>query len=310
MSIRAPGPVPDPPRFHACVALEEAAVRSSQKPPTAGLESKCRGGYEQLVRHTLGYLISTSWLIGAMGELGQGVSQREVERQFSRVLRESYPGGEVEMKNTLSETGETIADEKLKIRLELVSAKFLRLASSKEQHVTLAQVVRYYRQHRSEFVAPEVRTVEIVERSSKAEAIAVKKEIEKGRTIKSLDPLVETVTRFSKHEKPGPGSAETAIFSAKPHTVAGPAVLPASYSMFEVVSVAPPSLASLASVRDAIEQRVAAEVHSATLDQFFSRISEKWNGRTSCAPGYVVPQCSQYKGSGKAAGEELAALVE
>jgi hypothetical protein len=249
-----------------------------------------------LRQHALGLLITAQWLIGEVTDRGQGVSPRDVNMQFEAKNREAFPNGEEELQQFLHQTGETVADVKFKILIELASSTLRELVRNTIPHVTAAQVVRYYSKHRSRFVIPEQRMVKFVERTTLAAATRARRELEAGRSIVSMEPLDESVVRFARVGDPVGEEAERQIFSQRPKVLAGPVRLPRSYAVFVVDRIVPSTVQPLKRVEGSIRKRLVADARRQTAADLTRAWMRKWTARTSCAPDYVIQQCSQYTG--------------
>lgn len=120
------GEVPDPPRYTACVAYLQAtapaAANGPAKPTTAELKSQCRQRYEAVRRHMLNILITYAWVNAEATVRGIKVSDSEVEQRFARFKPGQF-ASEAVFQRFLKYTGESLADELLLERFDLLSSK-------------------------------------------------------------------------------------------------------------------------------------------------------------------------------------------
>src|SRR5690242_15615781 len=70
---------PDPPRYAACIAHQEAVSPQSVK---AELKEECQRQYQALRQQALDFLISSQWLIGEAASSGQKMSDDEVRARL------------------------------------------------------------------------------------------------------------------------------------------------------------------------------------------------------------------------------------
>lgn len=263
--------------------------------------------YQTLKQRALGLMISADGLVEEAAERGVGTSTSEIQRAFERKKAELAPSGDAEFNEFLKESGRSAADIRLETQTELAAAKLERLLAREEPKTTQQQITQYYSANRQRYVVPERRMIEIVELRSEAAARRARREIESGRSISSMAPLRESFGRFERASEPGWRTIEAAIFTARPHALAGPLKLrPRSlFAVFEVTSVTPAVQKTLAQVHGQIAEQLAARQRQVTLSDFTREWSRRWTARTNCRLGFVVQQCSQYKGVRSTPGDPL-----
>lgn len=120
------GVVPDPPRYTACMAYLRARPATvgggSTSLTTKQLVAQCRDQYTALRELALGSLITGDWLIGEGDERGFKVTATEVSQRVAEVTGREFTN-RAAFERYLSYTGETLADERLRSRIKLFSAK-------------------------------------------------------------------------------------------------------------------------------------------------------------------------------------------
>jgi hypothetical protein len=301
--------VPEPPRYLACIADLEKGAAKSGAPASASahaqLRAQCARHYQALKRQALGYLITSRWLIGEAAERRLSPSHPEIAAKEQG----QFPNGTGELREFHEETGQTPADVRFTIEAELASAKLQHATQGGARAITDAEIAAYYAAHKHSFAVPERRSIEIVERSSEAAAREVRRELDSGTGIARLHPLHETFERSGEIATLDGEQIERTMFSVKPHVLVGPVRLSASYSVYEVTRIEPPTQRSLAQERASIDEQLLAEQQRQTSADFIKAWTQKWTARTDCQAGFIVPKCLQYKGPPEALPESLSVAV-
>jgi parvulin-like peptidyl-prolyl isomerase len=246
-------------------------------------------------RQALRYLIATAWRIGEAEDLGLKVSTAQVAHRLGRKEQAAFPGGQAELRAFLQTTGQTASDLALATRAELASARVRSAILASKDATTAEQIAAYYIRHMTSFAVPERRQFRYLNRKSLAVARRVRREVELGArgAIGWHSSALEPAQRRAGAKR---NALETAIYSAKPHVLTGPVKLGVDYYLIEVTAIRPAGHRPLAQVKAAIARRLAAERARRALAGFTRRWNEKWTARTSCAGGYVVADCRQYRG--------------
>lgn len=276
--------VPDPPAYSRCVArlraIEPEAFASV-------LAEECAQRYRSLRRRALDLLIGSEWLLGEARVRGLRLSAAAaaVRRRLAQQRLGPLAGGP------------THAELKRLAEAEVAAAEIRRRLLAALPSVGDAQVAAYYRRNIARYERPERRYIDIVERfpSRAAAAHAMAQPDAWAR----LAPRVmhEVVDRAAlEHPLPGKRAAMRAIFAAEPHVLSGPIPLAGSYSVFELTRVVASRRTPLADVRSRIEAVLATARSRQALERFDAAMRRSWTERTSCARGYVVQRCRQYRG--------------
>lgn len=116
------GVIPDPPLFRACIAYQRAGG-PSRKPSSKvrtneELLAACESSYQTLRDHVLSVLISFKWWEAEVKAAGVSVSEQEVRALFARFRKEQY-GSPLKYQRYLRLTGQSLADEYLRMRMDL-----------------------------------------------------------------------------------------------------------------------------------------------------------------------------------------------
>jgi foldase protein PrsA len=298
--------LPDPPKYTACIAHLKATTAKpakGQKAPTeSALKSECESQYKSLQQEVLGFLISSSWVIGEANSLGVKLTDKEVENQFLHIKHQQFPKA-AEFEKFLSTSGQTVSDLLLRVKLNMLSQKIQQKIAKEKKTVSEAEAQKYYNEHQSNYGSPEKRNVEIILTKTEAQAKAAKKEIEGGKSFSavakkvSIDPTSKAkgglITEAIKgaQEK----NLDNALFSAQVNQLSGPLKTQFGYYVYEVLSTKPGSQQPFSKVKDSIKTTLAAQAQQKKLQDFIKNFKSKWQKKTDCRSGYVVADCKQYK---------------
>jgi foldase protein PrsA len=303
----APKPiVPDPPNYTACIAHLEAIApkpaKGQPKPTAAQLKTQCEQQYKSLQQEVLGFLISSAWVLGEAESQGVHVSDAEVKKQFEQIKNQQFPKAE-EFKKFLVDSGQSVSDLLLRVKLNLLSSKIQQKVSKEKGAVTQAQISKYYNEHKSQFGTPEKRNVKIILTKTEAQANKAKQEIESGKSFSSvakavsIDPTSKAkggeITGIVKGQEEK--ALDEAVFSAKKGTLGGPVKTPFGYYIYEVTSTTVGNQQTLAQAQASIKQQLTAQQQQQALSKFVKEFRSRWEGKTECRSGYMVQDCHGYK---------------
>jgi len=312
--------VPDPPSYSACIAHLAATTPKPEKgqsaPTNAQLKSQCEQQYKSLQQEVLGFLISSSWVLGEANALGIKLTDAEVRKQFEKIKTQQFPKA-AEFEKFLATSGQTVSDLLLRVKLNLLSQKIQQKIVKSKSTVTSAEALKYYNENKSRYGSPEKRDVQIILTKGESEASAAKKEIESGKSFasvakkRSIDPTSkETGGKLSGVIK---GSEEkeldAAVFSAELHKLGGPIKTPFGYYVYEVLNKTAATQEPFATVEKTIKQQLIAQQQQSSLSKFVKVFKSKWVGKTECRSEFVVADCKEYKAPKTAAGTVTAPAV-
>jgi len=298
--------VPDPPAYTACIAHLEATAakpaKGQSKPTAAQLKSQCEQQYKSLQQEVLGFLISSSWVLGEAESLGVKASDAEVKKEFEKIKSQQFPKP-AEFQKFLATSGQTVSDLLLRVKLNLLSSKIQQKVAKEKGTVSQAEIAKYYKEHSSQFGTPEKRDVRIVLTKTEAQAMQAKKEVESGKSFasvaksKSIDPTSKATGGELKGVVKGQEekALDEAIFSAKKGVLGGPVKTPFGYYVYEVTGTTAGSSQTLAQSQASIKQQLTAQQQQQALSKFVKEFRKKWEGKTECASGYTVQDCKGYK---------------
>ncbi len=145
-------PAPVPPAFTACIANLKKSAPKGQKAQSEGqLKARCEQRYKMLMDNVAGFLITSQWIIDEADQMGVGVTDAEVHKQFGVVRKEGLetPGS---LEKFLASSGYTVSDLLLRIKLKMLSERIeAKVVKSGVAKVTAAQVAAYYAKNRSQY---------------------------------------------------------------------------------------------------------------------------------------------------------------
>ncbi len=298
--------LPEPPNYTACIAHLKATQpkpEKGQKAPTeAQLKSQCATQYKSLQQEVLGFLISSSWVLGEGESLGVKLTDSEVHKQFEKIKQQEFPKA-AEFEKFLASSGQTISDLLLRVKLNMLSQKVQQKVVKKKPTVSQAEVEKYYNENKSRYGTPEKRNIEIILTKTEAQAKSAKSEIESGKSFSSvakkvsIDPTSKAkgglLTEVIKGEEEK--QLDEAVFSAQVNKLGGPVKTQFGYYLYEVLSTKAATQEALSKVSATIKQQLASERQQKALSSFIKNFKKKWQGKTECRSGYTAPDCKGYK---------------
>jgi foldase protein PrsA len=297
--------VPDPPKYTACIARTKAQSKPAkgQKTPTeAALKSQCEQQYKSLQQEVLGFLISSSWVLGEASSLGVKATDKEVKKQFEKIKSQQFPKA-AEFQKFLSTSGQTVSDLLLRVKLNLLSSKIQQKIVKEKAKVTQAEIAKYYKNNPKRFGVPEKRNLLIILTKTEDQAKKAKAEIESGKSFESVAKRVSIDPTSKSNGGKLPGvvkgqeekALDTAVFAAKKNVLTGPIKTPFGYYIFEVQSISAGSQQTLKQAEASIKAQLVASKQQSALSKFVKEFKKKWMGKTECRAGYVVADCKSYK---------------
>ncbi len=297
--------IPDPPKYTQCIARTKAATKTAkgQTPPTeAALKSQCEQQYKTLQQEVLGFLISSSWVLGEASSLGVKVTDKEVKKQFEKIKSQQFPKA-AEFEKFLKTSGQTVSDLLLRVKLNLLSSKIQQKIVKEKSKVSHAEIEKYFKNNPKRFGVAEKRNLLIILTKTEAQAKKAKQEIESGKSFESVAKRVSIDPTSKSNGGKLPGvvkgqeekSLDTAVFSAKKGVLTGPVKTPFGYYIFEVQTVTPGSQQTLKQAEGSIKSQLTATRQQSALSKFVKEFKKKWMAKTDCRAGYTVADCKGYK---------------
>jgi len=299
-------PIPEPPRYTACIAHLQATAPKPAKgqpaPTTAQFKTQCEQQYKSLQQEVLGFLISSSWVLGEAGSLGVKASDKEVKKRFEQIRNQQFPKtGEFE--KFLASSGQSVSDLLLRVKLNLLSSKIQQKIAKQKAKVTQAEIEKYYHENPQRFSVPEKRDLELILTKTEAAAKKAKAEVESGKSFASVakSSSIDPTSKANGGLLPGvvkgqeEKSLDQAVFSAKKNVLSGPVKTAFGYYVFRVKNTTAGSQQSLKQAQATIKAQLTATQQQSSLTNFVKKFKAKWTSKTDCRSGFVVMDCKQYK---------------
>jgi foldase protein PrsA len=297
--------VPVPPSYTACIAAGATAAKATKgakTPSQKELKSQCETQYKSLQSEVLGFLISSSWVLGEASSLGVKVSDKEVKKQFEKIKTQQFPKA-AEFQKFLTTSGQTVSDLLLRVKLNLLSSKIQQKIVKEKSKVSQAEIAKYYKENPKRFGVAEKRDLLIILTKTEAQAKAAKQEVESGKSFESVAKKVSIDPTSKSNGGKLPGvvkgqeekALDTAVFSASKGALTGPVKTPFGYYIFEVTKITSGSQQTLKQAEASIKSQLTATHQQKALSAFVKEFKKKWMGKTECRAGYVVADCKSYK---------------
>jgi foldase protein PrsA len=297
--------VPVPPSYTACIAAAATAAKATKgakTPSQKELKTQCETQYKSLQSEVLGFLISSSWVLGEASSLGVKVSDKEVKKQFEKIKTQQFPKA-AEFQKFLTTSGQTVSDLLLRVKLNLLSSKIQQKIVKQKSKVSQAEIAKYYKENPKRFGVAEKRDLLIILTKTEAQAKAAKQEVESGKSFESVAKKVSIDPTSKSNGGKLPGvvkgqeekSLDTAVFSAQKGKLTGPVKTPFGYYIFEVQKITPGSQQTLKQAEASIKAQLTASHQQKALSAFVKDFKKKWQGKTECRAGFVVADCKGYK---------------
>jgi parvulin-like peptidyl-prolyl isomerase len=300
---------PDPPTFEKCIAhLEEVSHRASEgraHTTKATLLKECQHQFEALKKQALSQELIRGWELAEAKARGISVSEEEVNKKYEEEKGKRFPT-QAKLEHVLASTGQTVADLKDKIKLELLNEKIQQAFEKGKVDITPAEIERYYHTHQSEFGPATLLDVRLVQTATKAAGEAARREIESGKSFAAAnkkhstnDSLIAKGGLFKDlGREVAPPPLENAVFAAKPGVIGGPIKTFTGYYVYEVVDSKHHGAETVSQATPKIKQVLTDEKASAVAQAFANEFKKRWTKLTECRPGSVVEQCKESAATG------------
>jgi hypothetical protein len=262
----------------------------------------------RLRQEVLELLIAVRWADQQAAQGGIDVPAEQASHQLAALGRDEYQGivdepfpGASRFDSVLTNPRIAHTDRLWLMAAGLTAGDLARQQLQRaESEISSVQIGRYYEQHLRSFVLPESRDLYILQTFDYAVALKARREIESGESFQRVARRITTYerapdgVRFGFTRADGVRRFDAVAFAAKPHVLIGPFRLNYEIYDFEVRKIHPSVLQPLTQVAPAIRRALASKRATSTLRV---RYEQRWSAMTSCQPGYVVPGCSQYRGT-------------
>src|SRR3954447_18002444 len=294
--------IPDAPNFTRCIAEKKksapAPAKGQPKPTDAQFKAQCSQQYEGLKQQVLQFLISSAWIQGEAKDQGVTVTDKDVETQFEKTKKQSFPK-EADFQKFLKTSGMSLEDIKFRVKLDALSNKLRAKITKGKDAVSAKQISDYYNKNKSRFAQPERRDLRIVLTKTAAKAKVAEQALASGQSWNSVAKKY-SIDQASKNQggkllAVAKGQQEKAlddaVFAAPKGKLSGPIKTQFGYYVFDVTKVTPASQQALKDATATIKQLLASQNQQKALDAFVKDFRDKWKGKTDCRKSYVTQDC-------------------
>lgn len=292
--------------------ISEDELERSTFRQTVGQKAAPKPGsdkYEELQEKALGELIEGVWLRGEGEELGISVTEKQVEEELANVKKSNFPTPDAYDK-FLKESRFSQEEVNALLELQIVAKEIQEEVNAGAPKPSSSAVEAYYEAEKAtQFTTKESRDVRIILNKDKSKVEAAKQELEKDSspegwkkaatkyssdaTSKAKGGLQEGIT-----EEFLQGPLKAAVFDSATGELAGPVNFQGNYVLVEVVKLNPEKVQTLEEAKAQIESTLAQQVQQEHLSEFVADFESKWRARTTCADGFTMEKCSNFKGDG------------
>jgi parvulin-like peptidyl-prolyl isomerase len=289
-------------------AMERQTAQAKlKKAPVPGSKK-----YEEMKEAALGELLEGVWIRGEAEEMGITVTKKQVEEKLKEIKAQSFPS-KGSFQKFLKESKLTPEDVNNIVETTIMSEAIQEQVNAEAPAPSSSQIESYYEAEKAtQFTEKESRDVRLVINKDKGKVEAAKKALEADNspanwkkvaqkyssdpTSKAKGGLQEGITEEFLQEP-----LKKDIFGGATGELIGPVKYEKNYLLLEVVKLNPAKVKSLGEVKAQIEETLKSEKQQEFFSEFIASYQSKWQSRTFCADGYLVKQCSNYKGSGRPA---------
>lgn len=281
---------------------EEAS--KTKKPPKPGSKK-----YEEIQKKAMTELIEGVWIRGEAEELGISVTEKQVEDELAAIKKSNFPGKGAYEK-FLKESHFTPEEVNQLVELQIFTKEIQAQVSAEAPKPSSSEVEAYYEAEKeAQFTTKESRDVRLILNEDKGEVEAAKAALEKDSSPASWKKVAK---KYSSDPTSGAkgglqegiteeflkGPLKTAIFDSPTGELVGPVKFEKNYVLVEVVKLNPEKEQTLAEAKPQIESTLGQQTQQEFLSEFVTDFDTKWTQRTTCASGFEMEKCGNYKGSG------------
>ena len=290
-----PPPVPDPPRYKACIAATRAEYAKGAKIPSASaLGTQCASRYNQLSQEVITLLAQDAWVQGEAYDEHARVTPAQVDAAWTSQSKTQFPTT-AKLDNYLAESGFTVADVKWYLLFSLLQQAITTKADAGVSNVSQAAIASYYHAHLAQYTQTERRNLDLVLVASAATAAKVKSLLAGGAAFStvakkySIDPTTKNTGGVANGIQPGEETARlnAAIFTAPVGVLEGPLKTAFGYYVFKVSASTPKSTESLHAASRTIKAQIVSTREQAATNRLRTAFTTSWKSRTTCAAQYM-----------------------
>jgi parvulin-like peptidyl-prolyl isomerase len=288
--------------YKASLARQETQA-GLKKPPKAGSKKA-----EELHKATIEELISKVWIFGEGEELGIKVTPKEVETQLEKVKEESFKT-EKAFQEFLKEQNLNEEEVNELIELQIIQTKIQEKVPKEAPPVTEAEAEEYYEAEKAaQYTKKPSRDVRVIVNENKKEVEEALKALEADnseaswkKVTKKYSPTTESNAGLQKEisEEFLTEPLKKDIFDAEIGELVGPVKQEKNYLVLEVVKTHPKSVQPFSEVKTTISTQLTQEAEQTYFTEWVANdYQAKWSARTTCASGFLIENCGNYKGTG------------
>jgi parvulin-like peptidyl-prolyl isomerase len=284
--------------------LRQASAGEEKTTPKPGSKK-----YEELKEKAQTELIEAVWIRGQAEELGFSVTEKQVEDELAVVKKQNFPTA-AGYKKFLKESKFTQQEVNELLELQIFTKEIKEQVGGQAPPPSSEAISAYYEAEKeTQFTTKESRDVRLILNEEKGEVEAAKAALEKDSSPASWKKAAKKYSSDPTSASKGglqegiteeflQGPLKTAIFDSPTGELAGPVKFQKNYVLVEVVKLNPEKAQALPEVKAQIESTLGQQAQQEHLSEFVAEFQTKWTQRTTCADGFVMKNCSNYKGDG------------
>lgn len=268
---------------------------------------------EELKEAALTELIETVWLAGAAEEFGISVTDKQIETELAQIKKTNFPTEKAFQE--FLETSKLSADEvNERVELQILTTEIQERVTNETPPASAAEIASYYDSEKAtQFTTKPSRDVRLIVNRNEAKAKEAKEALDEDNSDAnwkvvakkySVDPTTKNKGGLQKEisEEFVQGQLKKAVFGSATGEVVGPVNFQGNYFVVQVEKLNPEKIKTLAEVRSQISTQLTQQLQQEYFTEWVTGFRSKWTSRTFCASGFLVPNCSNYKGTGHPAG--------
>lgn len=277
---------------------------------------------EELKEAVQGELLEAVWIQGEAEELAISVTDKQVETELAQIKKTNFPTAAA-YKEFLETSKLSQEEVNEKVKLQLLSTKIQELISARSFPPSESEVAENYEQNKAtQYTTKQSRDVRVIINKDKAETEAALAKLEADDSAANWKVVAKKYSSDPSTSSKGglqsglteellqtAGPLKDAIFGAATGEVKGPVKFQENYVVFEVEKLNPEKVQTLAEVKAQITSQLEEQAKQEYFTEFASKFQSKWTSRTTCASGFQISRCANYKSSGHPA-EASAACYE
>lgn len=284
--------------------LRQAAGSEEKAAPKPGSKK-----YDELQEKAQTELIEGVWIRGAAEELGIEVTDKEVEDELAVVKKQNFPTAAA-YKKFLTESKFTQEEVNHLIELQIFTKKIQEAVGTEAAPPSSDAISAYYEAEKeAQFTTKESRDVRLILNEDKGEVEAAKAALEKDSSPASWKKAAKKYSSDPTSASKGglqegiteeflQGPLKGAIFESPTGELVGPVKFQKNWVLVEVVKLTPEKVKEESEVKAQIESTLGQQTQQEALSEFVADFQTKWSQRTTCADGFVIEKCGNFKGDG------------